>query len=85
MKASLLLLALALAVGIGLAPAPLLAANADQPYQNVDKRNDAGNSTGNGQVERLNNGQLDQNQPPPAGPGATASTPSAAPLQPEAR
>ena len=42
--------------------APVLAANADQPYQNVDKTNDKGNDTGNGRVDTLNRGQLDQNQ-----------------------
>ena len=38
----------------------VLAANAEQPYQNVDKSNDKGNDTGNGRVEDLNKGQLDQ-------------------------
>jgi hypothetical protein len=47
-----------------LAAAPALAANADTPAQNVDKRNDAGGSTGNEQVDRLNKGQLDENQRP---------------------
>jgi hypothetical protein len=40
------------------------AANADQPYQNVNKANDAGNNTGDAQVDKLNNGQLDENQKP---------------------
>ncbi len=47
-----------------MAAVPALAANADAPDQNVDKRNDAGGSTGNDQVDRLNKGQLDQNQHP---------------------
>jgi len=47
-----------------MAAVPALAANADAPNQNVDKRNDAGGSTGNDQVDRLNKGQLDQNQHP---------------------
>lgn len=42
--------------------APAMAANADQPHQNVDKRNDAGNDTGDSRVESLNRGQLDRNQ-----------------------
>ena len=63
MKTMALLAALALALGAGLAPSPGRAANADQPYSNVDHRNDAGNSTGNAQVDRLNSGQLDQSQP----------------------
>ena len=37
------------------------AANADHPYSNIDRRNDAGNDTGDSQVERLNEGQLDRN------------------------
>jgi len=69
----------ALMLGAGLlAPAPLLAANADAPYQNVDKRNDAGNDTGNSQVDRLNSGQLDANQPPASGQGAAPAAPPSA-------
>lgn len=85
MKAVPLLPALALALGLGLAPAPLRAANADHPDQNVDKRNDAGNDTGNSQVDRLNSGQLDENQRPPAAAGATAPTPPAAASAPSQR
>ena len=74
MKPLLALLALSFAV-----PAfPVLAANADQPYSNVDKSNDRGNSTGNNRVEDLNRGQLDQNQRPQQGlgtSGASAPTP----------
>ena len=47
-----------------LAAGPALAANADAPNQNVDKREDAGGSTGNEQIDRLNKGQLDENQRP---------------------
>jgi len=54
--------------------APALAANADAPQANVDKRNDAGNSTGNDKVDALNHGQLNANQKPPA---TAASTPAA--------
>jgi len=54
-----LLVALSLTIAV-----PALAANADAPDQNVDKRNDAGGSTGNDQVDQLNKGQLDQNQRP---------------------
>lgn len=46
---------------MGLA-SPVLAANANQPYQNVDHSNDAGNNTGDSKVDALNRGQLDQNQ-----------------------
>lgn len=83
MKAVPLLPALALAMGIGLAPAQLRAANADHPDQNVDKRNDAGNSTGNAQVERLNSGQLDAGQQHPAAPGTAAPIPKAAGSPPQ--
>lgn len=61
-------LALACLTGVALAPAPhaaaqslQLAANARNPYGNIDRRNDAGNDTGDAQVDRLNEGQLDQN------------------------
>ena len=83
MKTMTLLPALALGLGLGLAPAQLLAANADDPHQNVDKRNDAGNSTGNSQVEGLNSQQLDANQQPPANPGGTASSPPATASSPQ--
>ena len=55
--------------------APVLAANADQPYQNVDKTNDKGNDTGNGRVDTLNRGQLDQNQAAPPALGSAPATP----------
>jgi hypothetical protein len=54
-------LALAVATGLALAPAPGHAANADNPYGNVDRRNDAGNDTGDSKVDQLNAGQLNQN------------------------
>ena len=54
-----------------------MAANADQPYQNVDKSNDKGNSTGNARVEDLNRGQLDQNQRPQQGLGTSGTTTTA--------
>ena len=47
---------------VGAASPGARAANADNPQGNVDRSNDAGNSTGNSQVDRLNAGQLDQNQ-----------------------
>ncbi len=56
-----LLPALALASGLALAPMPARAANADNPYGNVDHRNDAGNDTGDSKVDQLNAGQLNQN------------------------
>ena len=59
------------------APLPVCAANADQPYTNVDKSNDAGNSTGNSQVDQLNRSQLDENQKPGQAGGTTTTAPPA--------
>lgn len=39
------------------------AADADKPYSNVNKKNDAGNNTGDSSVDKLNDRQLDENQP----------------------
>jgi hypothetical protein len=58
---NLLLPALALATGLMFAPTPGHAANADNPYGNVDHRNDAGNDTGDSKVDQLNAGQLNEN------------------------
>jgi hypothetical protein len=38
---------------------PVRAANADNPYENIDPRFDAGNNTGDWMVERLNQEQLE--------------------------
>lgn len=51
-------------LALALLAAPALAANADAPQRNVDKGNDAGNSTGDNKVDTLNRGQLDENQTP---------------------
>jgi hypothetical protein len=58
-----LLPAVAFAIGAGVAMAPghANAADARNPYGNVDHRVDAGNNTGDSQVDQLNNAQLDQN------------------------
>ncbi len=70
-------------VGLFLASAasPVLAANADQPYQNVEKKNDAGNDTGNSRVDTLNRGQLDQNQGVVAPALGAAPSPASSPAQ----
>ena len=83
MKAIKLLQALALAVAPALALAPSTghAANADNPYGNVDRRNDIGNDTGDSRVEGLNSSQLNENYRgpvqlrPPAADPQTAQTP----------
>ena len=59
------------------------AANARQPYANVNHANDAGNDTGDSQVERLNEMQLNRNYQGPTyyrgQPPVTQSTPVAPP------
>jgi len=45
---------------LGAAPAAQ-AANARQPYKNIDRSNDRGNSTGDRETDRLNEMQLNQN------------------------
>jgi hypothetical protein len=49
------LIALAFTMGVA---SPVFAANARHPYQNVDRRVDQGGPTGDDQVERLNQQQL---------------------------
>ena len=75
MKTTLLLAALALAAGSALRPA--YAAHAGAPYTNVDKRNDAGNDTGDSQVDQLNAAQLNQGvAPAPAQPISPRGAPA---------
>ena len=78
----------ALALVIGLGALPALAANARQPYSNVDRRNDRGNRTGDEQVPDLNQRSLDaaraansQPQMPPT-LGAPVYVQPGAPLPP---
>ncbi len=52
-----LIAVLVMALGVGAAPA--MAANARHPYRNVDRSVDRGNATGDREVERLNQQQLD--------------------------
>ena len=56
-KTVMTVLALAMALG-SFAPAAM-AANARHPYRNVDKRVDKGGPTGDDQVDKLNQQQLD--------------------------
>ena len=71
--------ALMLAAGAVLAPHVSQAANARQPYANVNHGNDAGNDTGDSQVDRLNDMQLNRNYHGPVyyqgQPPATQNTP----------
>lgn len=82
MKTALLLPAMAVtfAAGLALAPAPVLAAHAGAPYTNVDHRNDAGNDTGDSQVDALNAAQLNGNYAP--GTNERMSRGTEAPMSP---
>ncbi len=74
MKTIIVLAALALVSGAALRPA--YAAHAGSPYANVDKRNDAGNDTGDSQVDQLNAAQLNQGATPaPAQPMTQTGAP----------
>jgi hypothetical protein len=61
MKFTTMLAALTLVAVPALAPSAAYAAHAGAPYKNVDKRNDAGNDTGDSKVDELNAQQLNQN------------------------
>ncbi len=61
MKLSTLAVALAATFAFAAAaPSMALAANAKHPHSNVNHSNDAGNSTGDAAVAKLNQQQLDQ-------------------------
>ena len=62
MKISVLTAALAFAL-----PASAMAANARNPYGNIDRRVDAGNDTGDSQVDVLNQQQLNSSGTPGTG------------------
>ncbi len=56
-------------------------ADAKAPYRHVNRRNDAGNDTGDSEVDRLNSLQLDENYkgpyyPPGSPPPPAVPTPS---------
>ena len=75
--------ALAILVGSTAFSGGAQAANARNPYGNVDRRDDRGNDTGDSQVERLNNMQLNQNYQGPYYPvGSAPPSPVAAPMAP---
>ena len=59
MKSFALICATALPM-LGWTLAPASAANAKHPYTNVHKTNDKGNNTGDAEVAKLNQQQLDQ-------------------------
>lgn len=80
MKKIALLTALAatFAGGIALAPQAVFAANARAPHTNVNHANDAGNSTGDAETDRLNAAQL-TNPGTASVPGATGTADAGAP------
>ncbi len=55
--------AVAILYALAALPVAAHAADAAKPYSRVDKRNDAGNNTGDSAVDQLNAAQLDENQP----------------------
>ncbi len=61
MKITVILAALALVAAPALLPSVAHAAHAGAPYKNVNKKNDAGNDTGDSEVDKLNEQQLNQN------------------------
>jgi hypothetical protein len=67
---------------MALAPPGAHAANADNPYGNVDHRNDAGNDTGDSRVDGLNANQLNENYKGSVQPRAPAGAGMAVPGQP---
>ena len=79
MKTLTAALGLAVAMGAALYAAPADAANARKPYSNVNKRNDKGNDTGDSQVDRLNQQQLDSVRSQ-SGTVMTAPPPMGAPM-----
>jgi hypothetical protein len=83
------LVTLGVAGTIALASPAAHAANADNPYGNVDHSNDAGNNTGDSRVDGLNANQLNENYKgsvqPRAPSGATQPAPGSAQPGPAAR
>ena len=71
-----------------LTPAASYAANAGNPYGNVNHANDAGNDTGDAQVDQLNQAQLNSNGVPaqsyPGGGAPSYAGPAVAPSSPYA-
>jgi hypothetical protein len=82
MKPILLAFAAVLALAAFGAPTAQ-AANARKPYGNIDRSNDKGNDTGDSQVDRLNDMQLERNYAGPRYPVGTPPPPFA-PMPPGA-
>ena len=76
MRITALLTAFTLAATPAMIPVAAHAAHAGAPYKNVNKKNDAGNDTGDAKVDQLNQAQLDKlatSQPPAAASAPPAS------------
>jgi hypothetical protein len=84
MKTAALLSALVFATGVALVPVASYAAHAGAPYQNVDRKTDKGNDTGDAKVDELNDAQLNKNYhgQNPGDQGGMAPAPMAAPMAP---
>ncbi len=69
----------------GLAFGPQIghAADAASPYKNINHQNDAGNDTGDSQVDKLNDMQLNKNYKGPTYPQGTAPVTQSQPIQPK--
>lgn len=68
--------------GIASSPAIIDVAHAGAPNKNVNHRNDAGNNTGDSEVDRLNSMQLDENYKGPYyAPGSQPPAPAPMPSQ----
>jgi hypothetical protein len=72
----------ALGLGTALAPSQAQAANANNPYGNIDHSNDMGNDTGDSQVEGLNAQQTDENYRGPLQVRPPSGAPMVVPAQP---
>ncbi|MEJ0015977.1 MAG: hypothetical protein WDN25_05325 [Acetobacteraceae bacterium] len=71
---------------MALAPSAGFAANAGDPYRNVDRSNDLGNDTGDSRVEGLNSTQLNQNYQGPVdlrAPSTAQPAPQVTPGSPQ--
>jgi hypothetical protein len=64
-----------------MAPQVSHAADAASPYKNVDHRTDAGNDTGDSQVDKLNETQLDKNYKGPTYFQGQPPVPQTAPIK----
>jgi hypothetical protein len=58
---TLKILTAAFVLALAVAPQISYAANGGKPYTNVNHQNDAGNDTGDSQVDKLNDMQLNKN------------------------